>query len=477
MKPTKSEKKLEPGIHIHLIGIGGSGLSAIAELLIGRGFKVSGSDLQTNDRTEALISKGATIYRGHDANNIDGADLVLISSAIPGDNEELHAAVKRGLTVLKRDSFLQLLTKDKLTIAVAGSHGKTTTTGMITQIMRSAQLDPSYIVGGLITENETNGFSGNGDYFVIEADEYDYMFLGLNPFVAVITNVEYDHPDLFKTRDIYLEAFRTFANQVRPDGVLILCADDKGASHLISGVDYRGTKKITYGIGSGDWQAKDLQVNQLGGTDFVATKNNEVVGLARLRVPGKHNVLNGLAAIAVSSELGISFNVMRKALAEFGGIGRRFQIIGSIADVTVVDDYAHHPTEIRVTLSAAKERFPGRRLWAVWQPHTFSRTKKFESEFATCFLDADRLVALDIYRSRENDVLGIDTLSILKSIEGPQRDYLPDVEQAAHFILDRIQPGDVVLTLSAGDGNRVGEIILSQLSERLSNGNSIRNGQ
>ena len=472
-----SEKQLEPGIHIHLIGIGGSGLSAIAELLLGQGFLVSGSDLQNNDRTRALGEKGASVYHGHDEKNIVGAELVLISSAIPENNVERLAAEKHGLPILKRDSFLRLLTKDKLTIAVAGSHGKTTTTGMITQILRSAQQDPSYIIGGLFPENETNGYAGKGDYFVIEADEYDYMFLGLSPLVAVITNVEYDHPDLFKSQDSYRKAFRAFANQVKSDGVLMLCADDYGASSLAGEVDRPGVNIITYGMKGGDWQANNMQVNQLGGTDFVATKNDEVVGLARIRVPGKHNVLNGLAAIAVSSELGISFQVVRKALAEFGGIGRRFQIIGSIADITVVDDYAHHPTEIRVTLSAAKERFPGRRLWAVWQPHTFSRTKEFESEFANCFLDADRLVALDIYRSREKDALGIDMLSILQGIQGPQGNYLPDVEQAAHFILDRIQPGDVVLTLSAGDGNRVGEIILSQLESRLSNGNSIRNGK
>ncbi len=463
-------------MHIHLVGIGGSGLSAIAEVLLGRGFVVSGSDQQLNDRTQALEAQGAKIYSGHNQNNVDAADLVLVSSAIPEDNTELVAATRQGIQTMKRAEFLGALTADNKTIAVAGSHGKTTTTGMITQIMIAAGLDPTFIIGGVLPLLGSNGRAGQSEYFVIEADEYDYMFLGLSSKVAVITNVEYDHPDLFPTQAVYRTAFNQFVEQIQPGGKLYICADDEGVTSLTSITDQSRLTVDSYGLQAGSWQAKDLRMNPLGGTDFLVTRESEVIGLARLRVPGEHNVRNGLVAIAVCLELGVPFAVVRQALADFGGMGRRFEIVGQVGDVVVVDDYAHHPTEIRVTLAAARQRFPGRRLWAVWQPHTFSRTKKLISEFASCFADADRLVALDIFRSRETDELNIDTPAVLETIQSPRADYLADIEEAAIFILDRIRPGDVVLTLTAGDGNRVGEIILTELQRRLSNRQTVGQG-
>jgi UDP-N-acetylmuramate--alanine ligase len=472
-KGVEQNSMLWPQMHIHLVGIGGSGLSAIAEVLLGRGYDVSGSDRQLNDRTEALEAQGAIIFDGHDQYNVGSADLILVSSAIADDNPELLAATSSGIRILKRAEFLGALTAENETISVAGSHGKTTTTGMIANIMIAADLDPSFIIGGVLPILGSNGRSGQGKYFVIEADEYDYMFLGLSSKVAVITNVEFDHPDIFPTPAIYRTAFNQFIDQIQPGGELYICADDDGVSTLSSITENSRLNINSYGIQSGNWQAKDLRTNPIGGTDFLVADEGETIGLARLRVPGEHNVRNGLAAIAVCLDLGIPFAVVRQALADFGGMGRRFEIVGQEGDVVVVDDYAHHPTEIRVTLAAARQRFPGRRLWAVWQPHTYSRTKKLQSEFATCFVDADRLVALDIFRSRETDTLDIDTPAVLKSVKTPRADYLAGIEDAAFFILDRIRPGDVVLTLTAGDGNRVGEIILAELHHRLSKGQSV----
>jgi UDP-N-acetylmuramate--alanine ligase len=468
-KGVEHKSILWPEMHVHLVGIGGSGLSAIAEVLLGRGFVVSGSDQQLNDRTRALEAKGAKIYGGHNQNNVDSADLVLVSSAIPEDNTELLEATRQAIPTMKRAEFLGALTADNMTISVAGSHGKTTTAGMVAQILIAADLDPSFIIGGVLPMLGSNGRAGQSEYFVIEADEYDYMFLGLRSKVAVITNVEFDHPDIFPTKAVYRTAFNQFVDLIQPGGKLYICADDEGVTSLPSIRDYSRMTVDSYGIQAGSWQAKDLRTNPIGGTDFLVTHENEVIGLARLRVPGEHNVRNGLAAIAVCLELGVPFTVVRQALADFGGMGRRFEIVGQVGDVVVVDDYAHHPTEIRVTLAAARQRFPGRRIWAVWQPHTFSRTKKLQSEFTTCFADADRLVALDIFRSRETNELNIDTPAVLKSIKSPRADYLAGIEDAAVFILDRIRPGDVVLTLTAGDGNRVGEIILTELQRRLSN--------
>ncbi len=468
-RPAEVNTDFWPGMHIHLVGIGGSGLSAIAELLLDRGYQVSGSDLKLNDRTDTLVKLGARIFKMHDAINVDGVDLVLVSSAIPETNPEIQEAKNNKIPVMKRAGFLGLLAREKMTVAIAGSHGKTTTTGMIAQLMIASGLDPSFIVGGILPSSDQSGHWGQGNHFVIEADEYDYMFLGLNPHIAVITNVEYDHPDLFNTPEIYRAAFARFIDRILPGGKLYACSDDPGVMVLLQTPETFGIEVKSYGIRSGEWRAQDLRTNAFGGTDFLVTFQEEVVGLVRLRIPGVHNVNNGLAAIAVTADLGVPFDSARRALAEFGGIGRRFQIVGDVADVVVVDDYAHHPTEIRVTLAAARERFPGRRIWAVWQPHTFSRIRSLKSEFATCFVDADRLVALDIFRSREKDRQGVDTTQVLETIEHPPADYVPQVEDAAEFILERIRPGDVVLTLTAGDGNLVGELILKELEKRVTN--------
>lgn len=466
---------LRPGMHLHLVGIGGAGISAIARVLLGRGFVVSGSDVQMNALTAVLQSEGAMVFMGHVAEHIVGAEALVISSAVPESNPEVVAAQQAGLPILKRADLLGHLMADDRGIAVAGSHGKTTTTGMIAQILLDGGLDPTVIVGGVLPALGGNGRFGQGGFFVIEADEYDYMFLGLRPEVAVLTNIEYDHPDIFPTPEQYGAAFAKFVKLLPANGRFIACVDDPGVRDLLAGLTLPDVQTTTFSAAENGrareahFQALDLRPNPLGGMDFVVQQDERLVGLARLRVPGVHNVRNALAAIIVGLDAGIDFNNIRQSLAEFGGVGRRFQVQGEVGQVTVIDDYAHHPTEIRVTLAAARQRFPGRRIWAVWQPHTFSRTKLYLQEFAASFAEADRVVALDIYRSRETDTLGMDTAVIIQAMSHPHAIHIPRREDAAAYILDRVLPDDVILTLGAGDGHEVGEWILEGLKKKVGN--------
>jgi len=474
-EPVKGD--LQPGMRVHLVGIGGAGLSAVAQVLLGRGFRVSGSDRQLNEMTSRLEAAGATIFEGHAPEQIEGADMLLVSSAIPPQNPEVQAANRSGIPVLKRNEFLPKLMEGSYGIAVAGTHGKTTTTGMIARIMLDAGLDPTVIVGAELPALGSNGRAGRSDYFVIEADEYDYMFLGLRPDLAVVTNVEYDHPDLFPSQEVYRDTFVSFIERIRSDGRLIACVDDPGASVLVDHAEKLQLPVVTYGLTKGDWQAVDVRPNQHGGSDFLIQHAGKTVGLARLRVPGRHNVQNATAAVAAATMLGVDFDLIRTALGAFGGLGRRFQILGEVGDVVIIDDYAHHPTEVRATLAAARQRFAGRRIWAVWQPHTFSRTKALLGEFASCFEQADRLIALDIYRSREQDSLGLDTAQVVNEITNTRVDYVADIDEAADFLLERIMPGDVVITLSAGDGNLVGELVLKPLLQSHAVGSGLARRQ
>lgn len=464
---------LQPNMHFHLVGIGGSGMSAIARVLLGRGYVVSGSDMNVNEMTADLQEEGAVVFAGHQAQNITGADAVVISSAIPADNPEIVAAQEKGIPLLKRADLLGRLMADKIGIAVAGTHGKTTTTGMIAQILLEAALDPTIIVGGVLPLLQSNGRYGSGDYFLVEADEYDHMFLGLRPEVAVITSLEHDHPDIFPSDKDYLAAFQSFVHLLPTSGHLIVCGSDPGVQKLMQRINLPGVDVTTYGLGDEnddtavyDYQALDCRANQLGGSDFLIEADGQTIGLARLRVPGQHNILNALAAITVAQDLGIDFNIIRTALANFSGISRRFELVGEVASVTIIDDYAHHPTEIKATLQAARQRYPGRRLWAIWQPHTYSRTKLLLDSFAGCFAEADRVVALDIYRSRETDTLGMDTAVVVQAMNHPQAVHIPRREDAAAYVLDRIRPDDVVLTLGAGDGYEIGQWIMDGLKNK-----------
>jgi UDP-N-acetylmuramate--alanine ligase len=472
-KSAQTWPQMWPGMHIHLVGIGGAGMSAIARVLLGRGYRVSGSDMDSNEQTESLTASGATIFKGHDSAYIKGADLLVVSSAIPPTNPEWAAARGQDIPVMKRADLIGNLMTGNVGIAIAGTHGKTTTTGMVAHLLIETGFDPTVILGGTLPELGGNGRFGRGPHFVVEADEYDYMFLGLRPEIAVITNVEHDHPDLFPTLTTYQDAFRQFVDQMADQSRLFVCADDPGILDLLDDPPLTRAGLKTYGLDvSGikgralDFCALDLRPNQMGGTDFVVAIGGHSIGLARIRVPGNHNVRNALAAIALGRELGIDFAQICRALASFGGVRRRFQMMGEVADIMVIDDYAHHPTEIKVTLAAARQRFPGRRLWAVWQPHTFSRTRLLMDEFAESFREADRVIALDIYRSRESNDTGISTTDVVSRMAHPNVVYIPGREEAAAYLLERVNPGDVILTLGAGDGNLVGEWVLNGLKQQ-----------
>ncbi len=454
-------------LHIHLVGIGGAGLSAIARVLLELGAEVSGSDLVISPVAEALARDGVQVFAGHSADHVKGADLVVVSSAIPEDNVEIQVAQADGVPVLKRPAFLGRMMDDKQGVAVAGTHGKTTTTAMISTVLLEAERDPTFIVGGVISALGTNARAGESDLFVIEADEYDRTFLSLKPQVAVITNVEHDHPDCYPTFDDFRAAFEAFANLVPDDGLIVVCSDDPVARRI--GEDQRASgKHVTFfGLESGaEWCAEKVQPNFAGGVDFLAVRDGETLGLVRLRVPGAHNASNAMAALAVADFLGIPFRVIGDALRTFQGVARRFEVKGESDNVVVVDDYAHHPTEIQATLQAARERFPDRPLWAVWQPHTYSRTQSLMAEFAQAFEAADHVIVLPIYAARETDTLGVCSADVVAEMEHPHARCAGSMEEAVVWLGTDVESGDVVLTLGAGDGNKVGEWLLEALEER-----------
>jgi UDP-N-acetylmuramate--alanine ligase len=455
---------LTPACRVHFIGIGGAGLSAIAHVLLSLGYVVSGSDLVSSSATESLALAGASVTKGHQASNVIGADLVVASSAVPPDNVEVVEARRLGIPLVKRAELLGHMMAGHTCVAVAGTHGKTTTTAMIAHVLLESGQDPSFIVGGVIGGLNVNARAGSGP-FVLEADEYDRTFLGLRPQIAVVTNVEHDHPDCYPTCEAMVEAFEQFVARLPDDGVLVSCWDDPTARRLGTLRQAQGKAVVLYGLDKGAaWRAVDIQANQAGGSDFVVIDGTQTVGLIRLRVPGVHNVLNSLAALAVSERLGVPFDQARNSLREFLGVGRRFEIKGQAGGLTVVDDYAHHPSEIRATLAAARARFAGRRLWAVFQPHTYSRAKAFLPGFAAAFRDADHVIVTEIFAARERDDLGVSGADIVAQAGHHDAHYIPALEDAAAFLLEHARPGDVIITLSAGDGNRVGQMVLENLA-------------
>jgi UDP-N-acetylmuramate--alanine ligase len=450
--------------HVHFVGIGGAGLSAIAQVLLESGYGVSGSDEVLSPYALALRTRGARVDQGHAPEHVNGAELVIISSAVPPDNVEVRAAQARGIPVLKRADFLGRLMVDRLGIAVAGTHGKTTTTGLIAFILDRAGLDPTFIVGGWLSDYGANAHAGQGRPFVIEADEYDRMFLGLKPTVAVVTNVEHDHPDVYPTLKEMQEAFRAFVGLLPANGLLVGCEQDAFTRGLVEERRSAGYRAVSYGFRrESGFRADSLQPNGAGGYDFLVVRQGQTLGLARNRLPGEHNVLNSLAALAVADSVGVDFNDARNALAEYHGAGRRFEVLGEAGGVTVVDDYAHHPTEIRATLAAARRRFSGRPLWVMFQPHTYSRTRTLLAGFADSFADADHVVLVDIFRSREAVDPSISAADIVRRMEHADVRYIPRLDDAAQFLISRLKPGDVLLTLGAGDGNVVGERVLKAL--------------
>jgi len=454
-----------PMTRVHFVGIGGSGLSSIAQVLLQSGDDVSGSDEVLSPFAQALAARGARVYQGHAAEHVQDAELVIVSSAVPEGNPEVAAAQARGVPVLKRAEFLGRLMTGRQGVAVAGTHGKTTTTGLIALLLDRAGLDPTFIVGGWLADFDANARAGHGP-FVVEADEYDRMFLGLKPTVAVVTNVEHDHPDCYPTLADMQEAFRAFVNLLPADGLLVGCGHDAFARSLVDARRAAGRPAVTYGLRRDDnYRADSLQLNGAGGYDFLLVKDDRTLGLVRNRLPGEHNVLNSLAALAVSDHLGVSFNDARNGLADYRGAGRRFEVMAEQGGVTWVDDYAHHPTEIRATLAAARRRFASHPLWVMFQPHTFSRTRTLLADFAAAFDDADHVVIVDIYRSREAPDSSISAADIVRRMDHPDAVYVPALADAAVYLAERLRPGDVLLTLGAGDGNQVGRRVLDILGE------------
>lgn len=454
--------ELRPGQRIHLIGIGGAGLSAIARILLQRGFRVSGSDLRSSGITEALVNEGAHVYRGHHADYVDGADLVLMSSAVAPEHVEARAAQSKGILIVKRNQFMAPLLAGHRTVAVAGTHGKTTSTAMIVHILRQAGKDPSYIVGGTMGNTGKNAAVGAGQTFVIEADEYDNMFHGLQPHIAVVTNVEHDHPDYFATAEDQYSAFAKFAELVSACGALVACSDDSGAASLLNMRKERQLSAFSYAIddATADWRATEIQFAD-DATRARVLRHGDDLGSLVLRVPGEHNVLNALAAMIVAELEGVGFEASAAALASFKGAARRFEIRGIRDDVIVVDDYAHHPTEIRVNIQAARSRYPGHQIWVIWQPHTFSRVRAFLSDFLSAFDAADKVLITPIYAAREDPIPGITSPILVESmVHHPSARFAADFEEAVACLRRDIAGPAVALICSAGDANRIADLYL-----------------
>jgi len=461
--------------HVHFIGIGGSGLSAIARLLKDSGYKVTGSDRALSTFAHSLQSDGISIFIGHHPRNIAGADMVIRSSAIADDNPEVEAARQAGIPVYKRADFLGQLMADKTGIAVAGTHGKTTTTAMIAWTLYTMKRDPSFIVGGTLNNMKVNARAGDGNLFVIEADEYDRMFLGLKPVIEVVTNLEHDHPDCYPTFDDMKSAFQSFVDLLPSDGTLIVCAEDEGAVSLLAHARRKGLNVLSYGvqseltIHSPQWmQARKPKPNQRGGFDFSVMTNigaeasSTVAARVSLQVPGEHNVRNALGTLSVISALGLPLQEAADALSDFTGTGRRFEVRGEVKGVIVVDDYAHHPTEIRATLAGAKARYPGHRIWAVWQPHTYSRTQTLFLEFSRAFEDADEVLVTEVYASREAKQ-EFSSAELVGAMPHSSARYSGSLEDTTNYLLKHLRLGDIMLVLSAGDADQISAEVLKRL--------------
>ena len=461
-------------IHIHFIGIGGTGLSAIARLLLETGgYTVSGSDQLLSPLALSVQEAGATVFSGHAAKNVKDADIVVRSSAIPENNPEVQAALAAGIPVKKRADFLGDLMAARVGIAVAGTHGKTTTTAMVAWALTRLEQDPSYIIGGVSKNLSNNAHAGSGDAFVIEADEYDRMFLGLAPQIAVVTNLEHDHPDCFPTPEDYQGAFNQFIDCVRPGGLLLACQDDRGAARLAQEAPSH-IRSLVYGVFEiktpphdlpADYCALNLELNSIGCYQFEIWFRGETpqnLGRVSLQVPGVHNVSNALAAFAVVHQSGLSPAGAAHALEEFVGTQRRFDVRGEAGGVTVIDDYAHHPVEIVATLSAARKRFPGRRLVAVWQPHTYSRTQMLSEAFIGAFDSAERVIVTEVYAAREASE-GYSAARLVAQMSHPGVVFIAALDAVIEDLLSWLKPGDVVIVLSAGDADRVSEELLEKI--------------
>ncbi|SRR5581483_3009779 len=437
---------------IHFVGIGGIGMSGIAEILADSGVSVSGCDLKHSSATDLLERRGVSVAIGHDPAHLEGVDLVVVTAAVKGENPELDAARRRGVPVMRRAEMLGEIVAHKRAVGVSGTHGKTTTSAMIATILESAGLDPTLLVGGIVRNFSTNAKRGGGEMLVVEADEYDRTFHHLHPEIAVVTNIEADHLEYYGSFERIVEAFRIFADGVQPHGVVIGCADEQPVAELLDRVDRR---VVRYGLGErAELTATNLQFEERGATFEVPG-----LGFFKLFVPGEHNVRNALAAIAVARELGLSGDVIAAGLAKFLGVDRRFQVLGDYGGAIVVDDYAHHPTEIRATLAAARRGYPNRRVVALFQPHLYSRTRDFAAEFAAALASADVAIVAPIYAAREKPIEGVSARMIADAERGIE--FLDRSNgQIFNELRRRLGPNDIFIAMGAGDVHEIAEMLV-----------------
>jgi UDP-N-acetylmuramate--alanine ligase len=451
---------------IHFVGAGGVGMSGLAEiLLLSTPLEITGCDLALSENTERLLTLGARIATGHDPRHVAEADLLVVSSAVDESNPEVREARQRGVPVIRRAEMLAEIMRLKQGIAIAGTHGKTTTTSLTGMVLTEAGFDPTIVVGGQVRILGTNARLGKGDFLVAEADEYDRSFLELTPVVAVLTNIEADHLDTYRDLADILDSFAVFANRVPFYGAVIACVDDPGVAQILPRIKRR---VVTYGESpQASLRAGEITL-EAGGTTFeVRESDTWSLGKVRLRLPGRHNVANALAAIAVGRELSIPFPVIARALSEFTGVVRRFETKGERGGVLVVDDYAHHPTEIAATLAAARQVYPTRRLVALFQPHLYTRTRDFAAEFGRALKACDLAVVTDVYPSREKPLAGVTGELVAQAARDaghPKVLYVPDKAEVVGELRRVLASGDLLLTMGAGDVVKLGERFLADSS-------------
>lgn len=455
--------------YAHFIGAGGAGMSGIALVLASRGVRVTGSDLKASRYSKALEAAGVPVAIGHDAENLGDPEVVVVSSAIPEKNPELAEARAKGIEVWPRAKMLAHLAEHRKTIAVAGTHGKTSTSSMIAMMLHKMGLDPTFLIGGEVDGPDSNAANGSGEHYVVEADESDGSFVFLEPFAAVITNIEADHMDHYASIDEIVDTFESFMDRTKDDGVLIVCGEDE---QLVSLAEKSGRRVVTYG----GTEACDVRFHSVvpegGGSAFVVDGPGFEVA-SSVSIPGAHMVSNACAAIATAYALGLDGAGAASGLRAFTGVRRRFDHVGTAGGVTVVDDYAHHPTEVAATLEAASGLGYGR-VWAVFQPHRYSRTNVFAQDFGRSFADADRIVFMDVYSAGEAPIPGVSGKTLLDAtLEAAPRSrvaYLPHRGDVVPYLSGRIRKGDIVLTMGAGDVTALGPEILAQLGDRASEG-------
>ncbi len=450
---------------IHFVGIGGIGMSGIAEVLLNLGYPVTGSDLKESETTRRLESLGARCFAGHDAANVGQADVVVVTSAARKDNPELVEARRRGVPVIPRAEMLAELMRLKYAVAVAGSHGKTTTTSMIAHVLAAGGLDPTAVVGGKLNNLGSNAKLGKGEYMVVEADESDGSFLKFSPTIAVVTNVDPEHLDHYGSFDELKDAFVEFVNKVPFYGLAVMCLDHPVVQAMLPALERR---HVTYGLApQADYRADELEASAFRAR-FRARRRGEDLGVFELNMVGEHNVQNAVAAIAVADDVGVPLEEIRHALATFTGVQRRFTVLGEAGGVTVVDDYGHHPAELKATLAGARRSFPQRRIVVAFQPHRYTRTRDLLPDFARSFNDADAVVVTAIYAASEDPIPGVTGEALVEAIRACGHRDVSYVEKKAvvPHLLERLRPGDLLLLQGAGDINQAGAELLDGLRTR-----------